>query len=57
MTSSDATAPPIFVSEATESMYLEDKPFFYIGHHEAERAFPNADYALQEAQDVGVSIK
>lgn len=31
-------------------------PTFYVGHHESKRALPVTDFALRQAQDIGVSL-
>jgi len=44
------------VEYAAEAAMDEYMPTFYIGHHEYRRQLPVTDFALQLANDVGVSM-
>lgn len=50
-----ASEVPQAASESADTSRFEDYlPIFYVGHHESKRALPVSDFALRQAQDVGV---
>lgn len=45
---------PIAIPDTSEISSPDDKPYLYVGHHEANRVLDDTNHVLQDAQEIGV---